>query len=43
MKLVGSEVYITMDYKKLIIELLEKANIKQLQILYKLIKAYIED
>jgi hypothetical protein len=32
-----------MDYKELIIKLLEKANKKQLQLLYRLIKAYIED
>ncbi len=32
-----------MDYKKLIMELLEKASAKQLQLLYKLIKAYVKD
>lgn len=32
-----------MDYRKLIIELLFRANAQQLQLLYKLIKAYITD
>lgn len=32
-----------MDYMELIIELLKKANEKQLKLLYKLIKAYVED